>query len=147
MATSKETAAKQARTPETMSMPDPDQMAHAMHDVAGRTPGPWTTGPNTRDDDKYGILRGGRVIAAVYIPCEIGAHDETAITSRAMADAAFIVTACNAHDANVARIAELEAALKVAAKHVYRAYAESGCIAWQEDAQQVRAALAKIEKE
>lgn len=51
-------------------------------------------------------------------------------------DAAFIVEACNSHDANVARIAELEAALRAIA-----AEEPTDNAAWA--AEVARAALAK----
>ena len=76
--------------------------------MPNRTPGPWVASSDKAPDmagAKWCIRADGWSVAYLF-----GTHSD--------ADAAFIVTACNAYDSHLARIAELEGASRVARRFV-----------------------------
>ena len=77
--------------------------------MPNRTPGPWLQGqvqPNT-------VLTSDRTReVAICLSCYHAESEQEIAADSARANAAFIVLACNAYDSHLARIAELEGALR-----------------------------------
>jgi hypothetical protein len=83
---------------------------------AQRTPGPWHTNvAGTRvEGPQYQRIANGHWYKTATMRPVAEANEENCANLR------FIVTACNAYDAHVARIAELEAALQSLTDELFR---------------------------